>query len=334
MNSKANTEVLFELMDQGAQLIKQAQGKPYVEALIDLGKSLFQGEPVIDADEETVQKLGHIISRFGTLTSGREEIRRAFQLATLKGMKEGSLPPGAGLTPDAVALLIAHLAQLFCSREAQQPETVVDLACGSGNLLTCVLNHLQGKTEGIGVEADPVLVRLAYVNANLQKHSIEFFRQDALKPVYFSRVNLVVCDMPVGIYPDYDNAKRYELYRDDQENFIHHLFIEQAIHLADEAAYLFFLIPNRLFTEPGAARLRELITRETHIQALLQLPDSLFQTGSIHKSIFILQKKGEAVKPPRQTLLAQLPSFTNKHQLGRVWAQIEEWIEVNKSCPR
>ncbi|EGL83174.1 N-6 DNA methylase [Caldalkalibacillus thermarum TA2.A1] len=334
MSKKANTELLFELLDQGSQLLKQTKGKPYLEALIDTGESFFQGELVTDAEEETAGKLADLIHQFNRHNFGREEIRRAFQLATLKGMKEGALPPGAGVTPDAVALFMAHLAKLFCSRLAQHPQLVVDLACGPGNLLTCVLNHLPGQPQGVGVEFDPLLIRLAYINANLQEHAIEFFRQDALKPVYFSRVNLVVCDLPVGIYPDRDNAKRYELYAEDQDSYAHQLFIEQAIHVAEEGAYLIFLIPNQLFTEPGAPRLRELITKETHIQALLQLPDSLFQSGSIHKSIFILQKKGDAVQPPRQTLLAKLPSFTNKQKLSQVWAQIEEWIEVNKPCQK
>ncbi len=65
--------------------------------------------------------------------------------------------------------------------------------------------------EPIGVEIDDILIRLAYVNANLQAHPVQLFNQDSLEPLFIDPVDAVVCDLPVGYYPNDSRAADYQL---------------------------------------------------------------------------------------------------------------------------
>ncbi|WP_025026633.1 class I SAM-dependent methyltransferase [Caldalkalibacillus mannanilyticus] len=305
MTTHQKMERCFNLLDQSTIKRSQEQHCSYLDALIEV------------ADDQEIE----------TGEYSNEDVRRAMQLAILKGMKEHSIV-GTGITPDSVAMFMAHLAQKFI----EQPQVIFDPAVGSANLLTCVLNQYKSPISSYGVEVDSTLVRLAYVNSNLQKHGVELFHQDSLKPLYIPKAQLVISDLPVGIYPNLEIAKKYTLFNEIAEMYTHHLLIEQCINFTEENGYMILLIPNSLFVEQGAEKLRSLVTEQTHIQGILQLPVSLFQEGSIQKSIFILQKKGKDSIKPKQVLMASLPSFTNKESFARSLDQIHQWIltEVKK----
>jgi site-specific DNA-methyltransferase (adenine-specific) len=324
MSVSSKVEQGFTIIDQSSTYISQELHKSYLEALIDTTEHLFEKSIVVELTDEQYNHLNQLYQSFEAEEYTSEELRRAFQLASLKGIKEQSIT-GTGITPDTVAMFIGYMA-----KKLVKPTTIFDPAVGSGNLLTCVMNQYEQGIQGVGTEVDPTLVRLAYVNANLQHHQVELFHQDGLKPIYIPLPQLTICDLPIGVYPNQKVAQKYKLYQEDQETYTHHLMIEQCIRLTEEGGYMIFLIPNSLFTEPGAEYLRQLITEETYIQALLQLPESMFQEGSIYKSIFILQKKGEPIKKPKQTLMASLPTFSNHEKFTQTLTQINQWIENEK----
>lgn len=319
----ANIEALFELIDQSTLLLAQAKGNNYLEALIDSAEQLFQKEIFISLSPDEESQLKKLYCSYEEQAYTKEERRRAFQLAVLKGMKDLSIPVGSVVTPDAVVMFIAYLA-----KKLVKPAVVLDPAVGTGNLLTGVLNQYTHSLTSFATEVDSTLVRLAYVNANLQQHSLDIYHQDGLKDLYIPPVDLIVCDLPVGIYPNQKVAKAYRLYEPENEPYTHQLLMEKAIELTKAGGYLIFLIPNSLFVEPGSQKLRTLLTETTYIQALLQLPDSLFQDGSVHKSIFILQKKGEPMSRRRETLIAQMPSFTDVQAFTRMLQKVEDWIRT------
>lgn len=356
-----NIEDIFSILDQSSTYIAEQFQKTYLEALIDTGEQLFQQEIVIaEATEEQASALHAMYQAFVVEKYTQEDVRRGFQLAVLKGMKEEQVIPGSGLTPDSVVMFMGYLVQKLWEAEqtrrkqqaqtslqnenieslssvdrserAEQEEsmTICDPAIGVGNLLTGVLNYLNKPNRTIGTEVDPILVRLAYVNANLQQHEVELFHQDGLKPLFTEQCDVVVCDLPVGRYPNEKVARGFELYKEGEDMYTHHLFIEQALRNVKDGGYLFFIIPNSLFTEDGSERLRTFITEKAYIQALLQIPEHFFQKGSIHKSIFILQKKGKNISKPQQTLLAQLPSFGNQEKMVEMLKNINQWIQTEK----
>ncbi len=86
--------------------------------------------------------------------------------------------------------------------------TLFDPAVGTGNLLLAVLNQLAGEAgKAFGSEIDDVLIKLAYVQANLQEKEIELFNQDSLQPIFMEPADAVICDLPVGYYPDDESAR-------------------------------------------------------------------------------------------------------------------------------
>jgi site-specific DNA-methyltransferase (adenine-specific) len=322
-------ERLFMLFDRTATLLQEELKCSYLEAVAETGENLFHGDVLQEEVSELSQKrLKKEYKEIQLETFTNEEIRKSFQLAVLKGMKENTQPHHQ-MTPDAVSLFISYLVGKFTAKHLAL--TILDPAVGTANLLTTVLNHLPGKqVKSYGVDVDDLLIKLAYVNANLQKHPIQFFNQDSLQPMFVEHADVVVCDLPVGYYPHDENASRFALKAEKGHSYAHHLFIEQSLSYTKEGGYLFFLIPNSLFSSDQAAALHSFLKEQAVIQGLLQLPLSMFKNAQAAKSIFILQKKGANVKAPKKALLAELPRFSNKQAMQVMMQKIDEWFASEK----
>src|SRR5690625_3159056 len=267
-------------------------------------ETLFYQSPSNNVDDLLSHKLQKKLNELQVNEFSAEELRKAIQLAILKGMQR-TTQPNHLMTPEAVALFIGYLAKKLTK---DQPElSVFDPVCGTANLLTIVLSQLKNPSQSYGSEIDTTLIRLALYNANLQKKNIEFFHQDSLRPFLLDPVDIVVADLPVGYYPDDDHAKSFELKAEQGHSYAHHLFIEQSLNYSKEGAYLFFLVPEFLFDSDQAEQLNSFIHKHAHIVGVIRLPENAFRSKKNVKSIFIIQKKGEGTKAPQQPSLAMLP---------------------------
>lgn len=322
------TEKLFTVINETANILQEELSCTYLEALAETGENLFQQALV----QEEISELGHkrLEKHYREVNVNdftNEEKRKAFQLAILKGMKE-NVQPNHQMTPDAVGMLIAYLVNKFMNSSSYR---LLDPAVGTGNLLTTILNYEQTKNiDAIGVDVDDLLIHLAYDNANLQEHPVELFTQDSLEPLFVDPVDAVVCDVPVGFYPNDVRAADYFLKADTGHSYSHHLFIEQSLRYTKPGGYLFFLVPNGLFESDQAAKLHQYLKEHAFIQGFLQLPETLFKNKQAAKSIFILQKKGENIKAPKQALLVNLPSLSQASAMEKILQNINEWIRENK----
>ncbi|MFE5800224.1 class I SAM-dependent methyltransferase [Bacillus thuringiensis] len=323
-------ETLFSIFDSSAVVLRKELDVTYLEALVETGDNLFEGAILQEElSESAIERLNREYSTFNEETYKGEEIRKAFQLAILKGMKEG-VQANHEMTPDAVGMFMSYLFHKFM--QGQNEITVLDPAIGTGNLMTTVFNSAkEGLTmSGFGVEVDEVLIKLALVNANLQKHAIEFFHQDGLAPLYIDPVDAVVSDLPIGYYPNEIGASEYKLKADEGMSYAHHLFIEQSVKHTKEGGYLFFLVPNFIFESDQAPKLHAFIKETCFIQGLLQLPVSMFKNEKNAKSIFVLQKKGANVTMPKQALLVELPKFSNMKAMEDIMDQLNTWFATHK----
>ncbi|CAN7261048.1 class I SAM-dependent methyltransferase [Rossellomorea sp. LjRoot5] len=327
MNSPV--ESLFGIIDETATLLKDELACSYLEAVAETGENLFQGDVLQEeVSELTKKRLNKKYDEVNFSQLENEHIRKAFQFAILKGMKE-NVQPNHQMTPDSLGLFISYLVNKFTA--GVNKLTVLDPAIGTGNLLTTVLNQMPGKeTQSIGVEIDEVLIKLAYVGADLQKHPLQLFNQDSLEPLFIDPVDLVLCDLPIGYYPNDLRAQDYELKADEGHSYAHHLFIEQSLKHTKDGGYLFFIVPNGLFESPHSAQLHGYLKEKADIQGFLQLPLSLFKNKNSAKSILILQKKKTGIKPPKEVLLAQLPSLSNQRALQDILSKIDQWLVQNK----
>jgi site-specific DNA-methyltransferase (adenine-specific) len=319
------TEDLYTYLDETAKYLEENWTVTYLEGLAEAGENLFRGEICQTIPSEQEEFLKGKLERIQGEDFSAEEVRKSFQLAVLKGMK-GAVQPHHSMTPDAVCLFISYLVNKVLGAKKEEI-SLLDLAVGSGNLVSALLNQVTKTMRTSGFEVDETLLKLAYVSANLQKHELQLFHKDSIEPIVFPEADLIVTDLPVGYYPKDEVANTYELQAAEGHSFIHHLMIEQGIKQTKTGGYLFFVVPNFLFESDQAKTLHDFVKKEANILGLLQLPKSMFQSQQAGKSIFMLQKKGEGVIAPQQALLAELPSFTKKEALADMIKQINKWFE-------
>lgn len=321
-------EDLFTILNETATIMQEELHSTYLEALAETGENLFHESILQDElSELTVKRLRKSYESINLSSYSKEEIRKSFQLAILKGMKE-NVQPNHQMTPDAVGMLMGYLVEKFIQEKSF---LLLDPAVGTGNLLTTVMNHQKDKTvEATGIEIDDLLIKLAYINANLQEHPIQFFNQDSLEPLFIEAADAVVSDLPIGYYPNDVRSAEYKLKADEGHSYSHHLFIEQSMNHVKSGGYLFFIIPNGLFESEQAPKLHEFIKETAYIQGLVQLPLTMFKNEKAAKSIFILQKKGDGVTPPKQALLVNLPSLSKTAEAEKILKKIDVWFKESK----
>lgn len=298
-------------MNTHAEKIEKEQDATFLEGILDALEAWLDGE--VDFTVEGATK---------------EDIRKAVQIAILKGMRKGS-QPNHQMTPDTLGLLVGYFVeQFFEERLTKEKISIMDPAVGTGNLLLTVMNLLDGKVEATGVEVDELLVRLAAATADLTEQPVSLYRQDALQDLLANPADAIVCDLPVGYYPNDEVALDYELCAAEGMSYAHHLFIEQSVNYTKDGGYLFFLAPTHLFESEQSKQLHKYIKKHAWIQAIIQLPDTMFANKAHEKSIVILQKQGEGYKAPKEVLLAKVPNMQNKQALSMFFEKVQMWKEA------
>ncbi|MGE7928009.1 class I SAM-dependent methyltransferase [Lysinibacillus xylanilyticus] len=305
-----NIEKLFGMLNEHAEKIEKEHNVTLLEGILDGLEAWLDGEVDFSQDSAT-----------------KEDVRKAIQIAVLKGMRKGS-QPNHQMTPDTLGLLVGYFVeQLFADRLEAEKISILDPAVGTGNLLLTVMNLLDEKIEATGVEVDELLIRIAAATADLTEQPVSLFRQDALQDLLVNPADAIVCDLPVGYYPNEDVALDYELCASEGMSYAHHLFIEQSINYTKDGGYLFFLAPTHLFESEQSKQLHKYIQKHAWIQAIIQLPDTMFANKALEKSIVILQKQGKEFKAPKEVLLAKVPNMQNKQALAMFFEKVKMWQE-------
>ncbi|MFD1171281.1 class I SAM-dependent methyltransferase [Oceanobacillus picturae] len=322
---KSNVELLYEWLDQTTNLIQQQRHEPYLDSLATTMEILFMQEIPENQDDITSHKLQQSITELELADFSKEDVRKATQLAMLKGMKDSTQQQHL-MTPETVALLVAYFAEKVML--ANEKVRIFDPAGGTANLLSTVLDRLQQPVEAFASEVDPTLIQLAVMNANLQEKQIEFFHQDSIRPFLLDPVDLVVADLPVGYYPDDVQAAQYELKADEGHSYAHHLFIEQGMNYTKPGGYMIYVVPDFLFDSDQSDKLHRYIQEYAHIVGVVRLPESVFKSEKNVKSILILQKKSQDSRPPKQPLLVQMPSLKNTNAMADILGQMNNWFQT------
>lgn len=303
-------EQIFSFINEKAEAYEKSGDFTFLEGVL---QAL---EDILDEQKEWVGQ-----------GASKEELRKAIQIAILKGMRKNS-QPNHQMTPDTLGLLVGYFVEQFFLEEVKNaPISLLDVAAGTGNLLFTVMNLLDGKTTATGIEVDELLIRLAADTAEMLEQPVLLYHQDALQKLLVDPVDAVICDLPVGYYPNEENAVEYELCAHEGMSYAHHLLIEQSINHTKEGGYLFFLIPANLFESEQAQDLHKYLKKNAWIQAVIQLPENLFASKAHEKSILILQKQSPSQKAPREVLLAKVPNMSNKGALAMFFEKVQMWKE-------
>lgn len=305
---------LFHLLDKTTTSIQSKQEITYLDSIIQTLQSLYE----VRDSEENKRDMQIDLTEYD-----KQQLHRAIQLLLLKGMKE-NIQVNHMMTPEAVALFIGYLVQKFTSD--LEFVRIYNPGSGTGNLLSSVLSQLEKDYAAYASEIDETLIKIALHRANILEEAVEFFHQDSLRPMLLDPVDVVISDLPVGYYPDDEQAKNYELHADEGHAYAHHLFIEQSLKYTKPGGYTIFLIPEFLFTSDQADKLRHFLNGHAHIIGVLQLATSTFKTKTMQKSILILRKKSDTTKNVREPLLVMLPSFKDTQAMENILAQINQWF--------
>ncbi|MFZ4450665.1 class I SAM-dependent methyltransferase [Salibacterium aidingense] len=324
MEPVTEVEKLHTLIDDMASSIQQHTDVTYLEALAEAGENVFQHRIVQTLPDEENKRLTKKLDEELPEEMKKEEIRKAFQLAVIKGMKE-AVQPHHAMTPDAVAMFMGYLVEKLTSK--RESLALLDPAAGTANLLSAVLNQMSKETAAYGAEVDETLLKIAYVLSNLQEHDVELFHQDSIEQLASPEVDVIVSDLPVGYYPKEEVTEGFHLKSKEGRSYVHHLLIEKCMANVKPGGFFILLIPNFMFESEEAPALHTYIKEEAVILGLLQLPSSMFKTEQAGKSIWLLQKKGPEVVQPGQALLAELPSFNNQEALLDMMKQMDKWFK-------
>lgn len=314
---------LFEWIDSTTEKVINQTDEPYLDSLNIVLEAVFN-EGLENREESLIQTVNEALKQVTIHDYDQKAIAKAIQFAVLKGMKSSTQVQHM-MTPEAIALFVGYLVNKLTKNEKSL--RLFDPASGTGNLLFHVMDQIDKDVEAYASEIDPTLLTLSLYSANLQEKSVEFFHQDSIQPFLLDPVDLVVCDLPVGYYPDDVRASEFAIHAKEGHTYAHHLFIEQSMTYVKDGGYVVCLIPDNLFESEQADLLKNYIQQSGQIVGVLQLADSTFKDKSQRKSILILRKKGDNLTVIKQPLLAMLPSFNDAEKMEDIVVKINQWFE-------
>lgn len=334
--AQAETEALFKVLDQSVTILMKQLSISYVDALIETGENLLsQSVHVEDGqpDAAQVDKLTKLYQTVNLQQYDAETIRRAIQLALLKAIHNDRVDPNHQMTPDSIGLLTAYLIAKLVGTSTQL--SILDIAVGTGNLVTTVINQLQTerttKVQGYGVDNDDNQLAIAAMSMDLQQSSVELFHQDAIDPLVMPKTTVAIGDLPVGYYPLDERVQNFKTKATNGHSYVHHLMMEQAMDQLQPGGWGVFLVPTTIFQSQESQGLLKWMSTSAYLQGLLNLPTNLFLDQQSQKSIVVLQKHGASAKQAGKVLLGEFPSFEDTKAFEAFTAQIDEWVAQNIS---
>lgn len=328
-------ETAFSLMEEAIIALQRSLGTSFFDAYIENTENLVDNAKVrvLDQqpDEATVKKVEALYQKLLDLKLEKEDWRKLTQLILLKGSKTESIQPNHQLTPDSIGFLFVFLIEQLTLKK-EQPLEILDITVGMGNLLLTTLINLQAanySVKGVGVDNDETLLAVTAANSILVDEDIKLFHQDSLQDLLVDPADYVIGDLPVGYYPNDQQAKKFATHSEKEHSYAHHLLMEQAMNYVKPDGFGIFLVPsNFLETEQGPL-LQKWLKDEVFLQGIIQLPNDLFMSEHSRKSIILLQKKSEMTEQAEKVLLVHLPSLKDPNQVTEFFKKFEDWKSSN-----
>lgn len=327
-------EKAFGLHLEAIQLLQNALKTSFIEAYIENVENVLDeyqvrvmdGQP----DEVTTKRIEGLYEVLQEISLAPEEIRKLSQLLLLKGSKSEPLQPNHQLTPDGIGFLFVYLLeQLF---PADKALTLFDPAVGMGNLLLTALTNLRlakRSVKGFGVDIDETLLAVAAADTQWTQSDVTLFHQDALQDLLLDPVDAVLSDLPVGYYPQDEQAQNFLTGVAEGHSYAHHLLIEQGMKYTKENGFGLFLLPANFLESEQGPQLKKLFTEKMYLQGIIQLPDELFLSKASQKSIILVQNHGAKSQQVPEVLVAKLATLKDPVKITEFFTQFEDWKASN-----
>ena len=281
-------EKAYGYLLENTQTIQNDLQTNFYDALVEQNAIYLDGQTELTLVKENNQRLKD-------LNLNKEEWRRSFQYLLTKAAQTEPLQANHQFTPDGIGFLLVFLVDQLASSDKVD---VLEIGSGTGNLAQTLMNNCQRSLDYLGLEIDDLLIDLAASMAEVMKEDVNFAQGDAVRPQVLKESDVIISDLPVGYYPDDAIASRYQVASPQGHTYAHHLLIEQSLKYLKPGGIAIFLAPNDLLTSEQSPLLKKWMQDHAQVLAMVTLPENLFRSANLAKTIFVLRKQEEAVVQP------------------------------------
>lgn len=281
-------EKAYGYLLENTQTIQNDLQTNFYDALVEQNAIYLDGQTELTLVKENNQRLKD-------LNLNKEEWRRSFQYLLMKAAQTEPLQANHQFTPDGIGFLLVFLVDQLASSDKVD---VLEMGSGTGNLAQTLVNNCQRSLDYLGLEIDDLLIDLAASMAEVMKADVNFAQGDAVRPQVLKESDVIISDLPVGYYPDDAIASRYQVASPQGHTYAHHLLIEQSLKYLKPGGVAIFLAPNDLLTSEQSPLLKQWMQDHAQVLAMVTLPENLFRSANLAKTIFVFRKQEEAVVQP------------------------------------
>lgn len=300
MVNQERVEALFDCLDESAILLYKTYKLSYIESIVKTCENI-KANTVEEKYQDIKDDLELLIEKISDTEFNKEEIRKAFQFACLKGFKHANIS-NEMITPETIGVFINYLVSQLYVKESL---TILDPLVGTGNLITTVANSLAGKNQIIGVDKDLDAYKLS---------TALFDMLDYGEQVYFQDTNTFVIHPIDLIISDFSGIEENEVYTiigNHSKNII-------------EGGFLVGVFDLDVVKDDVLVKHAKALNKLWKLFGYIKLPDTISKDNK--KVIIIFQRDGEKVIQPKQFLLVELPEFTNVEAFKKVINQLNSWF--------
>ena len=301
MVNQTNIEKLFDVLDESAIILYERYKLPYLEGLIKTCENIISDSVNEDFTEKS-EILRDKLDRLKDIEFQKEEIRKAFQYACLKGFKHKNIT-NQMITPDSIGIFLSYLIdKLYLKKKL----TILDPLVGTGNLITTIANQREDDVNLIGVDNEMNSYMLSQALFDMLGYGDKVFYQDTL--TYSGPESDV-------IVTDFSGIEMDEIFK---------IIKHQRNNIADNG-FLMGIIDNNFFDDDKLSEFINEVKQEWHFFGLVVLPKQFFKYHG--KSILILQNIGEGFIKPKTFMMAEIPSFEKKEEMLKVINRLNQWFK-------
>ena len=305
-------EKAYGYLLENTQTIQNDLQTNFYDALVEQNAIYLDGQTELTLVKENNQRLKD-------LNLSKEEWRRSFQYLLMKAAQTEPLQANHQFTPDGIGFLLVFLVDQLASSDQVD---VLEMGSGTGNLAQTLMNNCQRSLDYLGLEIDDLLIDLAASMAEVMKADVNFAQGDAVRPQVLKESDVIVSDLPVGYYPDDAIASRYQVASPQGHTYAHHLLIEQSLKYLKPGGVAIFLAPNDLLTSEQSPLLKKWMQDHAQVLAMVTLPENLFRSANLAKTIFVLRKQEEAVVQP---FVYPLTDLQDQEDLMKFRESFQNW---------
>lgn len=305
-------EKAYGYLLENTQTIQNDLQTNFYDALVEQNAIYLDGQTELTLVKENNQRLKD-------LNLNKEEWRRSFQYLLMKAAQTEPLQANHQFTPDGIGFLLVFLVDQLASSDQVD---VLEMGSGTGNLAQTLMNNCQRSLDYLGVEIDDLLIDLAASMAEVMKADVNFAQGDAIRPQVLKESDVIISDLPVGYYPDDAIASRYQVASPQGHTYAHHLLIEQSLKYLKPGGVAIFLAPNDLLTSEQSPLLKQWMQDHAQVLAMVTLPENLFRSANLAKTIFVFRKQEEAVVQP---FVYPLTDLQDQEDLMKFRESFQNW---------